>query len=72
MSRNLLRHSHRPSREVYSSLRTEAIRMRDWKRWLLILCALGLLTAVLVADSQPVAHSRPAAMHSNGGGVPTA
>jgi len=33
---------------------------------------LGLLTAVLVADSQPVAHSRPAAMHSNGGGVPTA
>jgi hypothetical protein len=32
---------------------------------------LGLLTAVLVADSQPTAHSIPAAVHSNGGGGPT-
>jgi hypothetical protein len=31
---------------------------------------LGLLTAVLTADSQPAAHSIPAAMHSNGEGVP--
>lgn len=31
---------------------------------------LGLLTAVLVADSQPAAHSIPAAMHSNAGGLP--
>ncbi len=33
---------------------------------------LGLLTAVLTADSQPAAHSILAAMHSNGGGVPAA
>jgi hypothetical protein len=32
---------------------------------------LGLLTAVLVADPQPAAHSIPAAVHSNGGGGPT-
>jgi hypothetical protein len=32
---------------------------------------LGLLMAVLVADSQPAAHSIPAAVHSNGGGGPT-
>jgi hypothetical protein len=31
---------------------------------------LGLLTAVLTADSQPAPHSIPAAMHANGGGVP--
>jgi len=31
---------------------------------------LGLLTAVLTADSQPAAHSIPAAMHSHGEGVP--
>jgi hypothetical protein len=31
---------------------------------------LGLLTAVLTADSQPAAHSIRAAMHPNGGGVP--
>jgi hypothetical protein len=33
---------------------------------------LGLLTAVLVADSQPAAHPGPAAMHSNAGGAPAA
>jgi hypothetical protein len=33
---------------------------------------LGLLTAVLVADSQPAAHSIPAAMHSNGGSASAA
>ena len=32
---------------------------------------LGLLTAVLTADSQPVAYSIPAAMHSHAEGVPT-
>jgi hypothetical protein len=32
---------------------------------------LGLLTAVLTADSQPAAHSIPAAMHSSEGGAPT-
>jgi hypothetical protein len=31
---------------------------------------LGLLTAVLTADSQPAAYSIPAAMHSQGEGVP--
>jgi hypothetical protein len=31
---------------------------------------LGLLTAVLTADSQPAAHSIPAAMHPNAGGGP--
>jgi hypothetical protein len=31
---------------------------------------LGLLTAVLVADSQPAVHSIPAAVHSDGGGGP--